>query len=550
MTDRAWHGVTDPAWLGVTDRAGHGFAVMVRARLRANRISLAVMTVLMAVFCAASLQTYVVAFPAEATRAAMLAPLVNNGALRALYGYPFDIGDPAGWVAWRTMTSVGLIMAVWASIITAGALRGEEDAGRGDLVLSGAQPRRRWFAAAVTATVLQAGVIGAVCVSALAAIGIPQHLLTLANAGELGLQLVAPAWFFAAVAALTSQLTATVRGARLLAASVVVVAFVVRAPADIGDGIPWLRWVTPLGWFEELRPPAAPSLPALTVILAGTIVLLGVSMLMLGRRDIGRGLLEVRESRSPRRLLLGSPARAALREEAPQLVFWFAGTALYALLMGSLVKTMLDFLRRTPMYTQFFGSKLAVDSFVALLFSLIQLLAALLAVTVIVAARAEEATGRLDLVLAMPRSRSAWLSGRALLALGSAAALTAVAAVCIWSGAAFTGQSLAPGALVTAAANSLPLLAVVIGAAALALAVVPRAVSFVHALVVAAYLWDTLGTTLKLPEWALRPSPFHALARIPVQPFAPTPAATVAVVAAALFTAALIVFRRRDLAAA
>ncbi|MTK32353.1 hypothetical protein GL305_20970 [Nocardia seriolae] len=532
----------------MTSTPWHGLRVMVWARLRANRISLAAMTILMAVFCAASLQTYVVAFPSRATRAALLAPLVNNGALRALYGYPFDIGDPTGWVAWRTMTFAGLIMAVWAAVITTGALRGEEDEGRGDLVLSGAQPRRRWFAAAVTATVVQAGVIGGVAALTLAAIGVPQHLLTIANAGELGLQLLTPALLFAAVAALAAQLTGTVRGARLLASAVVLMAFVVRAPADIGDGIPWLRWVTPLGWFEELRPPGAPSPPALAAIVTGTAVLLTISVVLLRTRDIGRGLLELRQTRTPRLLLLGSPARAALRDEAPQLAFWFAGTALYALLMGSLVRTMLEFLSRTTLYTQFFGRKLAVDSFVAMLFSLIQLLAALLAVTVIVAARGEEATGRLELVLAMPRSRIAWLSGRAGLALGSAAALIFLAAVCIYSGAALTGERLDLGGLVAAAANSLPLIVLAIAAAALALAVVPRAVAFVHALVVAAYLWDTLGTALKLPESTLKLSPFHVLARIPMQPFAPISAGVLTVLAAALFGLALLLFRRRDLA--
>ncbi|WP_040861553.1 hypothetical protein [Nocardia niigatensis] len=534
----------------MTREAWHGYLVMVRARLHTNRVSLVVMTVLMAVFCTVSLQTYVVAFPAKATRSAMLAPLVNNGALRALYGYPFDIGDPTGWVAWRTMTSVGIIMAVWASVITSGALRGEEDASRGDLVLSGGQSRRRWFAAAVTATVVQACVIGGVSVLALAAVGVPQDLLTVAESGELGLQLVTPALLFAAVAALTSQLTATVRGARLLAAAVVVIAFVVRAPADIGDGIPWLRWVTPLGWFEELRPPAPPSPAALAVIFSGTAVLLAISVVLLRTRDIGRGLLELRDSRAPRRLLLGSSWQAALRDEAPQLGFWFAGTALYALLMGSLIKTMLDFMQRTPIYTQFFGKKLAVDGFVSALFSLIQLLAALLAVTVIVAARGEEATGRLELVLAMPRSCVGWLSGRALLALGSATALAFLAAVGIWAGAALTGRPVALGSLTAAAANSLPLIGVTIGAATLALAVVPRAVTFVHALVVAAYLWDTLGTALKLPEWSLRLSPFHALARIPMQPFAPTAAVVLTLIGASLFAVGLVVFRRRDLVSA
>lgn len=50
-----------------------------------------------------------------------------------LYGYPYDIGDATGWVAWRSMSFVGIVMAVWAMVVVSGALRGEEDAGRGEL---------------------------------------------------------------------------------------------------------------------------------------------------------------------------------------------------------------------------------------------------------------------------------------------------------------------------------------------------------------------------------------------------------------------------------
>lgn len=530
--------------------AVHGFVVMVRARLRANRISLAVITVLMAVFCTAALQTYVVVFPNQATRTTMLAPLTNNGALRALYGYPYDIASPAGWVAWRSMTSVGIIMAMWAAIITTGALRGEEDAGRGDLVLSGGQSRRRWFAAALTSTAVETLVITAVTVSVLAAVGVPQHLLSAANACELGLQLALPALLFAGVGALTAQLAATVRGARLSAAGILVVALIIRMPADVGAGIPWLRWLTPLGWFEELRPPAAPPLLTLAAIAAGTAVPVVISAYLLRIRDIGRGVLGARDSRPPRRLLLGSAWQAALRDEIPQLSFWFGGTLAYTLLMGGLVKTILDFMQRTPIYRQFFGRQIAVDGFVATLFSLVQLLAALLAVTLVVAARSEESSGRLEVVLAMPHSRLRWLSGRAVLAVSLAAGLTLVASVGMWTGAALTGERLRFGSLLAAAANSLPLIVTTVGAATAVLALAPRAVSFVHALVATAFLWDSVGTALKAPAWSLEVSPFHALARMPMQHFAVSPALVLTMLGLGLFALALLSFRRRDLALA
>src|SRR5947209_1052216 len=127
----------------------NGFSVMVRRQLRVNRTVLIVMTALIAVNNIVQVRSYQSVFPNPSTRAATLASFTSNGALRALYGYPFDITDPTGWLSWRSLGFIVLVMAMWAAFITVGALRGEEDAGRGELVLSYPQPRQVWFTAAL-----------------------------------------------------------------------------------------------------------------------------------------------------------------------------------------------------------------------------------------------------------------------------------------------------------------------------------------------------------------------------------------------------------------
>lgn len=531
----------------MNSEAAQGWWTMVCARLRANRMSLIAMAVLVAVLCATQLQAYISVFPDRETRAATLAPIVNNAALRVLYGYPYAIADPAGWVAWRTMA--GVVTAVWATIITTGALRGEEDAGRGELLLSGLQPRHRWFAAVLAATAIQTLMIGAVTIAALAAVGLPQHLLNFTHCVEIGLQLMLPALLFAGLAGLTSQLAGTVRGARLLALGILVAAFIVRAPADVGRGRLWLRRLTPLGWFEMLRPPAAPPLPVLLAIVVATALPVLAAIPILARRDVGRGLLPERDSRPPRRFLLGSSWQAALRDELPHLAFWLVGTIAYAALMGGMVKTMLDFTHRSTAYTRLFGEQFAVNGFVAACYALIQVVTALLAVTLMVGARGEESTGRLELVLAMPRSRTGWLTGRALLAAAIAAVLDLLAAVAIWAGAALTGQHIRLGSLLAAAGNSIPLIVITVGCTAAVFAAAPRALSFMYAAVAIAFLWDALGSALKAPHWSLQLTPFHALSRVPMQSFALLPAVVVTAIGLVLLAAALLAFRHRDLVA-
>lgn len=533
---------TPPIW--------HGFWTILRRQLRANRISMIVMAILVAIADAVQIQAYTSAFPNAATRDALLLPFTDNAGLRVLYGYPFDIADVTGWVSWRSVSFVEIVMAAWAIMITCGALRGEEDTGRGEITLSHPQPRANWLAAALTAVGVETLVIGMVGTLAMVAVGVPQHLMTVANCVELGLQVVLPALLFGAVAAVASQLWGTVRTARLWSAAVLAAAFLIRAVADTGNGLGGLRWASPLGWIEELRPPQTPGALPLLAILGTTVVLLALTLPLLARRDIGLGLLAHQDSRSPRRYLLGAPWQAALRDELPQLAMWLAATVATSALLGGLIKTVLDLINSTPVMAKVLGGDVAVNAFVAAMFSLIQVIAALLVITLVAGARGEEATGRLELLLAAPRSRVAWLTGRVALAAGLAALLCLLAALAMWAGAVMSGEHVAIGSLLAATGNGLPVVVVTAGFGAALLGLAPRAVSAGYGVIAAAYLWDALGAALHAPQWTLELSPFHALAQVPYQSVALTPVLALCGIGLLLFGLGAVAFRRRDLAGA
>jgi ABC-2 type transport system permease protein len=167
-----------------------------------------------------------------------------------------------------------------------------------------------------------------------------------------------------------------------------------------------------------------------------------------------------------------------------------------------------------------------------------------------VGARSEEASGRLELLVAEPLSRMGWLLSRATLAAGVGFVLALVSALALWAGAAAAGQDTALGSLIEAALNCIPLIAISAGGATAALALAPRAVSFVYVPVAGAYLWDALGTALKAPAWSLDLSPFHVLATVPAQAFAFLPAAILTVIGFALLGVGLSVFRGRDVVSA
>lgn len=524
-----------------------GLRTLVQHQLRVSRTWWIVMAYLMAIFNVIQLQGYQSVFPSPQTREALLSTFANNSALRIFYGYPFDISNATGWMAWRNMSTIGMAMAVWAAFVTVGALRGEEEAGRAELTISLSQSRRGWFAAVLAAVTIEALVIGAVSVIAMAVVGIPQGLLTLTNCLELSLQMVLPALVFAGVGAVTSQLVGTARGARLAAAAVLVVAVLLRTPADIGNGIVWLRWISPLGWFEELHPPAAPSVAALGAIALACTLLVFVSMTMVAGRDIGVGLLPHRDSRKPRYLLLAASWQAALREETPALSTWLAGTLAYGALMGGLTQTVLDVLGKDSSFTRFLGSSFGVNEFIAAALSLTEVIVALLAVSLLTGARSEESSGRLELLIANPLARHSWLLGRASLAVGAALGIAVLTSMAMWIGAAATGQTLSLGSMLQAGLNCLPIIVVAVGCAVAVLAFAPRAMGILYAVVAVMYLWDALGTVLKLPSALLDVSPFHVLAQIPAQDFALLPAVVVTGAGVALVAAGTVRFSARDL---
>ncbi len=528
----------------------NGLYVMVRRQLRVNRTVLIVMAALITVNDIVQVTAYQSVFPDAATRAATLASFTSNAALRALYGYPYDIGNPTGWLSWRSLGFFVMIMAIWGAFITVGALRGEEDAGRGELALSQPQSRSVWFAAALIAVTIETITIGAVNVAGLAAFCVTKGLMTVVDCLEVSLELMLAALLFAAVGAVASQLIGTTRGARIAATGVLAVAFFIRTAADAGSGIGWLRWVTPLGWFEELHPPSAPSPVALLAIAGTGTVLILMARRMLAVRDIGLGLLPESDSRAPRRFLLGAPWQAALRGDLPPLTMWVLGSLFYTLLLGSLTKTVLDLVKSNSAFSNLFTRSFDLNAFIAASFSIVQVIVTLLAVTMIVGARSEEASGRLEFLLAQPLSRAHWLLSRTALAAGAAFVLALISAVALWVGAAVAGQDLAFGSLIEAGLNCIPLIVVTVGASVAVLAFAPRAVGFLYAPVAIAYLWDALGTAIKAPTWSLNLSPFHVLAAIPAQNFAFLPAAILTAIGLGLVVVGVSAYRRRDLVTA
>ncbi len=471
----------------------------------------------------------------------------GNASIRLFYGRPYDLLTVQGYSAWRVGGLLSIFAAMWGLLAAVRALRTEEDSGRQELVLAGIVSRRAAYLAALTA--IGAGAVG---LWLAVFVGLVGAQLPVGGSAYLALAIMAAVPVFAGVGALASQLAPTHRLALELSSGVLTVALLLRVIADTSSSLEWLRWVTPLGWAEELRPFTGTHAWVLFLpILAGASLLL-LAGLLAARRDVGNGLLQSRDSAPARLRLLSSPTALAVREERASFAGWLFGIGFFALVIGLISTSIAS--ARIPATLQHQLQRLGAISitkpsgYIGLTFLFFILAVSLFACSQIGAVRREEADQRLETLFALPVDRRRWLAGRLLLAAAGCGVLALTAGVLAWVGAATQNADVSLTSMLEAGANCLPTALLFLGLGALAFALVPRAsTGIAYGIVAAAFVWQLFGGLLGAPRWLLDISPFQHVGLLPAQPFRAT--AAIVMLALAVLTSVLAVwaFRQRDL---
>ncbi|HEY4894982.1 MAG TPA: hypothetical protein VII01_02745 [Solirubrobacteraceae bacterium] len=486
-------------------------------------------------------------YPTLADRLGFAHAFGGNASVRLFYGQPFDLLTVGGYSAWRTGGIVSIFAAVWGALAAVRALRSEEDAGRQELILAGALSRRVAYLARLAA--IFGG--GAVLFVALLA-GLLAAALPVGESAYLALATLTAAAVFAGVGALTSQLAPTRRVALELSNAAVMVALLLRVVADTASGLEWLRWLTPLGWVEEMRAFTGARPQVLLLPVLASALFLCTAGIISTRRDVGRGLLPARDRATARLGLLSSPTLLALRDERGSLAGWLIGTGAFALIIG-VISTSVSSAGVSSAVRHELQKVAAVSitepsGYVALTFLFFILSVSLFCCSQVAAGRHEESEGRLETMLALPVERRRWLAGRLALAVGGAVGLSLTAGVLAWAGASAQNAGISLSSMLEAGANCLPVALLFLGLAVLAFAALPRAsVGIAYGLVAVAFVWQLFGGLLGAPRWLLDLSPFAHVGLVPAQSFKGTEALVMLALAVLAAVAALWAFSRRDL---
>jgi ABC-2 type transport system permease protein len=501
-------------------------------------------------FVIGTVQAFVKGYPTAADRIQLAQSM---RAFEVLIGQGHHLETVAGFTSWRLMTTTAVIGAIWALRTSTGLLRGEEDAGRWELLLAGpTTPRRATFEALVGLGGSLLAMYVATAVFTLAAGGLPAAHFPLDLSLLYALSLVSGAAMFLAIGALASQVAANSGQATLLGSAVLGLSFVIRLVADANSSLGWLRWASPLGWLEELSALKDPEPIALLPIFALVVACCALTVVLAGRRDLNASVLREPEPGIGGTRWLSGPTGLAFRLSRNTALFWLLGLGGYAVLLGSLTRSASGLITASsPTVAATLGKlgiRQAAQGYLGLIFLLAAVAIALAAASQVSAMRDEEASARIENLLVRPVSRLSWLAGRLGVGLGLVVLLGLACGLGTWLGSANQHTGTSPLTLLQAGLNVTAPAIFVLGAGTLVFGVRPQLTAAAgYAIVAWSFLMDLLGALIKNADWLKDSSLFTHLALAPA--VKPDWGADAVMVGLGLACAAIgaIAFQRRDI---
>ncbi|RVW03675.1 ABC transporter permease [Rhodococcus spongiicola] len=536
--------VTRPADASTTDPLA-GTWTLTRLALRVDRIRLPAWVIGVGGSTVLLASSYGTLYPTVESRQARAA-LIESPAATALAGPGYGLSDytlgamVANEIAGITMAAVAIMSVLLVTL----HLRTEEETGRAEMLRAGVVGRFAPITSGLAVVLLANLLISLVLGLGLSAVGLPAL-----GSWNLAASVFMVGLVFGATSALFSQVTEHARTASGLGLVAVAVAYLLRAVGDVRakESGSTFSWLSPIGWGQATRAYVDERWWPLLLGLAAVVVGVVLAYLLVGRRDVGAGLIAPRGGRPRASRALAGITTLTLRLQRNQIVAWGLGVVVWAVPIGALGEQVAEFVDQDPRLAELLpgGEGNATQGAFALYLVILMVMACMYALTAIQSARNEETAGRAEDVLSRPVSRWRWLGAQlvvltivtVLIVLATGIVMGITAAVTLDDGSMF-------GRLVGAAANGLPATLSVVGLTAAVYAWFPRLLA-----VVWAYLGYMLviGMFLEvLPDWTGWASPFHLTPNMPADEFNAAPLIVLLVVAVAFYALALVGFRRRD----
>jgi ABC-2 type transport system permease protein len=471
-----------------------------------------------------------IAIPTVLGTPAARAAVVALGPSFAWFAEPVKIDTPGGYATWKYGLTI-LVVAIWPILAQSAMLRGEEDRGSMDVLLSLPRTRVRValekIAAMWTALLATALLIGLLTFAGGAKVNAG---ISVGDAITFGVNVALISGLFGAIALLVSQFTQERRTAAGVTAGFLLVFIVLDMVHRVVSNAEWLSRLSPVYYFNLSKPLVAgygANPGAMVLLVAISIVVTGVAVWLFPRRDVGGVVAGPRFLNLPQRA--ARPQRPVLSGDWSLRSVYARGLAMVAVPAGWWTLAIAGFagwmvivdqqtaaklraiLEGSSVMRGIFGDVATNAAILSALFIFLPVLLMAFAVTQANRWSADEDDGRLEVLLSTPQPRLRVILGR-FAALATAAVLislvTLVVTVIVSSA---IGLTLDSGHVAAATLSMIPLglLVAAIGylfSGWLRAAVETGLLSF---LLVIWFFISFIGPSLNFPDAALRLSAFY-----------------------------------------
>jgi ABC-2 type transport system permease protein len=493
------------------------FLTTIRRVLRGAVLVALFAVVMMAVQGFAMAKTY----PDVHAREEFASTLAAAPGLGVLYGEPLHIETTAGYMLYRVMPIAALVAAFWGLSAMTKLMRGQEEDGRWELLLSG--QTTGWQAALST---LGGGLAGVAIGFAIAGAGI----VTIGGSSDISLSpgrsllaalaVMLPAAICMSIGAITSQLYGTRRRAFRYGIVVILVFAALRAIGNVIADLDWLKYLTPFGWIDKLHIVAGTQGWLILALLALAAVAGTTGIYLAGKRDLNQSLITENDTTKPNLRLLGQPWQFTLRMMRSSLLGWLGGSLVLFGIIAAVSKFAVQAAQESSELTKVLASLSGTNQLALSFLSLGTFFVAITLMTMLTAGvgavRSDEARGYVDNILVGPVSRIRWLSGRWIVLGLAAAVICLVTTSSGWLIARVSGIEVGAGSMIGGSLSLMGPLMFLLGIGALLYGAWPR----LSVMIMSAYITWSFGVQLvasavDVNQWIAKSSLFYYIPLVP-----------------------------------
>jgi ABC-2 type transport system permease protein len=531
---------------------------LVRLALRRDRIQLPIWLVSLILIEASTVSSIVGLYPDEEERLNLAITSANSPVSLMTNG--LVSGSSLGATTMTQGLSVlGLGVAFMSTLAVIRHTRQNEETGRAEMIGAGIVGRHASLTAALI-VVAGANIVFAL-LAALTLIGndlpVASSFLAGASLGFVGIA-------FAAIAAVTAQISETSRGANGMAAAAIGLAFLLRAVGDVAGKTveggtktisAWPSWLSPIGWSQQTRAYDDDNWWVLGIFVVTVAGLVGLAFELTAHRDVGAGMRAVRPGAAAAAPGLLSPLGLAWRLQRGVLFGWAVAMVVLGATYGGIGDEIADMVgdsdEMADLIERLGGAGTLTENYFATTLLFAGIAASGYAIQTLLRMRSEEAADRVEPVLATSVGRARWMGSHIVIAVLGVVALVVLMGLStgVTYGLVIGDVGGQVPTLVGAALVQAPAVLALAGLTVAVFGLLPRrAVAIAWTAFALCLLMGQLGAILDLPQAMLNLSPFTHLPAAPADDVVATPLIMLLVVAAALLATGITAFRRRDLA--